>query len=94
MDNKHYLYVLECSDHTFYTGYTNNLGDRIKKHNAGKAAKYTRGRTPVTLIYKEEYETKEQAMKAEYRFKQLTREQKEKIIRKELDDHAITKKFL
>ncbi len=71
------MYVLECSDGTYYTGYTNRLEERIKTHNSGKGAKYTRGRTPVTLIYTERFETKEAAMKAEYRFKQLSRVQKE-----------------
>lgn len=83
MENKHYMYVLECSDHTFYTGYTNSLEKRIKTHNEGKAAKYTRGRTPVSLVYKEEFDSKEAAMRAEYRFKQLTRKEKEKVIGRE-----------
>ncbi|WP_019244526.1 MULTISPECIES: GIY-YIG nuclease family protein [Bacillus] len=77
MGNKHYMYVLECKDGTYYTGYTNRLEQRINMHNEGKGAKYTRGRTPVRLIYKECYETKQEAMKAEYYFKQLTRKQKE-----------------
>ena len=71
------MYVLECKDGTYYTGYTNRLEQRINMHNEGKGAKYTRGRTPVRLIYKECYETKQEAMKAEYYFKQLTRKQKE-----------------
>lgn len=77
MENKHYMYVLECSDGSYYTGYTNRLEERVKMHNNGKGAKYTRGRTPVTLLYTECFETKESAMKAEYRFKQLSRKQKE-----------------
>ncbi|MEH6943591.1 GIY-YIG nuclease family protein [Bacillus sp. JJ722] len=77
MENKHFMYVLECSDGSYYTGYTNRLEERVKMHNSGKGAKYTRGRTPVTLIYTECFETKEAAMKAEYRFKQLPRKQKE-----------------
>ncbi len=47
--NKHYFYVLECQDESYYAGYTNNLEHRVKVHNQGKGAKYTRGRTPVEL---------------------------------------------
>lgn len=81
--SKHYLYVLQCKDNTYYTGYTNSIEKRIKKHNEGKGAKYTRGRIPVTLVYKQEFETKEKAMQAEYQFKKLNRKQKEMIIRRE-----------
>lgn len=75
-NNGHYLYVLECCDGSFYAGYTNNLEKRIRKHNEGKGAKYTRGRTPVSLIYYEQFETKSAALKAEIKFKKLKREQK------------------
>ncbi|HBI99879.1 GIY-YIG nuclease family protein [Lysinibacillus sp. FSL R7-0073] len=74
--NSHYFYVLECADQSLYAGYTNNLEKRVAVHNAGKGAKYTRARVPVKCIYKEEFETKEEAMRAEYAFKQLTRTQK------------------
>ena len=52
----HYTYIVECSDGSLYTGYTNNLKKRIKAHNDKKGAKYTRGRTPVTLKYYEEFD--------------------------------------
>ena len=74
--NNHYFYVLECTDQSFYAGYTNNLEKRIATHNAGKGAKYTRARTPVKCIYYETFETKQEAMRAEYAFKQLTRRKK------------------
>lgn len=77
----HYTYLVECKDHTFYIGYTNDLEKRIKTHNAGKGAKYTRGRIPVILRYYEEYETKTEAMKREYELKKLTRGEKEKLIK-------------
>ncbi|PGS49511.1 GIY-YIG nuclease family protein [Bacillus sp. AFS041924] len=80
-DHKHYLYVLECSDATFYAGYTTNIERRVKQHNDRKGAKYTRGRVPVKCIFFEEYETKREAMQAEYAFKQLTRENKERYMR-------------
>ncbi len=76
-----YTYIVECADGTYYCGWTNNLEHRIDAHNNGKGAKYTKSRLPVKLIYFEEYETKEQAMKREWQIKQLTRSQKEKLIK-------------
>lgn len=81
-----YVYVVECSDNTLYTGYTNNLERRIRLHNQGKGAKYTRGRTPVKLLYFEEYKTKSEAMKREYAIKQLTRQNKLKLIKDDLNE--------
>jgi putative endonuclease len=81
--NEHFFYVLRCRDNSLYAGYTNNLEKRIKLHNEGKGAKYTRGRGPVELVYHEEFATKTEAMQAEYRFKQLQKEEKEKYIVKE-----------
>ncbi|CAM5212620.1 Putative endonuclease OS=Ureibacillus acetophenoni OX=614649 GN=SAMN05877842_12311 PE=3 SV=1 [Ureibacillus acetophenoni] len=72
----HFFYVLECADHTLYAGYTNNLEKRIATHNAGKGAKYTKPRTPVKCVYYETFETKQEAMPAEYAFKQLDRRAK------------------
>lgn len=82
MSNKHYVYILKCSDNTYYTGYTNDVTRRIKLHNEGKGAKYTRGRTPVQLVYEEMYETKTEALKREYEIKQLRRTEKERLIAK------------
>ncbi|MBP9812200.1 GIY-YIG nuclease family protein, partial [Candidatus Gracilibacteria bacterium] len=62
----HVVYILKCHDRTYYTGYTNNLEKRIQTHNAGKGAKYTRGRLPVRLIYSETYESESEARKREY----------------------------
>ena len=75
-----YTYILSCADGTLYTGWTNDLDRRLAAHNAGKGGKYTRSRLPVTLVYHEEFETKEQAMSREYAIKQLTRAQKLKLI--------------
>ncbi len=80
ISNNHIMYVLECADGTYYTGYTNDLEKRITTHNAGKGAKYTRARRPVHCIYFETFESKHDAMSAEYHFKQLTRKQKEKFL--------------
>ena len=77
-----YTYILKCNDDTLYTGWTNNLEKRIKDHNDGKGAKYTKTRRPVELVYYEKFETKEEAMKREYAIKQLTREEKKTIIEK------------
>ena len=76
----YWAYILECSDGTFYAGYTNNLEKRIAKHNEGKGAKYTRGRLPVKLVYHKEYKCLRPALKAEAGIKKLTRKQKEKLI--------------
>ena len=75
-----FMYVVECCDKTWYTGYTTDIVRRIKTHNAKKGAKYTRVRVPVKLIYYEEFETKSEATRAESLFKKLTRSKKEEYI--------------
>ena len=75
-----FMYVVECCDKTWYTGYTTDIVRRIKTHNAKKGAKYTRIRVPVKLIYFEEFETKSEAIRAESLFKKLTRSKKEEYI--------------
>ena len=82
-ENEHYLYVVCCKDDSLYAGYTNNLERRIKLHNEGKGAKYTRGRGPVELVLSKKYATKSEALKAEYAFKQLKRNEKQQYIRKQ-----------
>ena len=76
-----YTYIVKCSDGTFYTGWTNDLTRRMEAHNQGRGAKYTKARRPVTLIYYETFETKEEAMKREYAIKRLCRKEKEELIR-------------
>lgn len=76
METKAYMYVVQCADGTLYTGYTTDIERRIKAHNAGKGAKYTRPRLPVTLIYHESFPDKRTAMSAEALFKHKTREEK------------------
>ncbi|WP_138159201.1 GIY-YIG nuclease family protein [Peptoniphilus catoniae] len=75
-----YVYIIECSDKTLYTGYTVDIEKRLKMHNAKKASKYTRVRTPVTLKYLEVYLNKSDALKREIAIKKLTRSQKLKLI--------------
>lgn len=90
----HYFYVLCCKDGSFYGGYTNNLERRIKQHNEGKGAKYTRGRSPVKLIFFKSYSTKSEALKAEYEFKSYSRKEKETFLKKELGESYVATKKL
>lgn len=73
---KNVTYILKCSDNSLYTGWTNDITHRLKMHNEGKGAKYTRGRGPVELVYLEEFETKQEAMSREAKIKRLTRKEK------------------
>ena len=84
--NEHYTYILQCADGTYYCGWTNNLDRRLKAHNEGKGAKYTRSRRPVALVYYEAFSTKEEAMRREYEIKQLPRKKKEELIFKQQTD--------
>ncbi|MBS4803443.1 MAG: GIY-YIG nuclease family protein [Clostridium sp.] len=75
-----YVYILKCSDNTLYTGWTTSLEKRLKAHNSGKGAKYTKPRLPVEIVYFEEFQDKKDAMKREYAIKQLSREEKLDLI--------------
>jgi len=75
------VYILECSDKTYYTGYTNDLGKRLKEHNDNKrGARYTRARLPAKVVWQKEYRYLRYAMRAEYKVKQLNRRQKELLV--------------
>ncbi|MFW5985202.1 MAG: GIY-YIG nuclease family protein [Halanaerobiaceae bacterium] len=76
----HYVYIVECADGTYYTGYTTEVERRIEEHNQQEGAKYTRGRTPVKLKYKEKLSDQSQALKRECAIKKLSREKKEELI--------------
>lgn len=80
MDKKWYLYVLRCGDGTLYTGITTDVQARFAQHQAGKGAKYTRGRGPLELVYTEECDDHSAALKRELAIKALPREEKEKMI--------------
>ncbi|MCJ7842925.1 GIY-YIG nuclease family protein [Lederbergia sp. NSJ-179] len=80
VENNHYFYVLECRDGSYYGGYTIDIERRLEQHNSGKGAKYTRARRPVKMIYTAKYGQKSAAMRAEYAFKQLTRQEKEEFL--------------
>ena len=74
-----YAYLVRCSDGSLYAGWTNDIEKRLKSHNAGTGAKYTRARLPVTLAYLEAFDTKSEAMKREAALKKLTHQQKEQL---------------
>lgn len=76
MATKHYVYILQCSDGTLYTGYTVNVERRIKLHETGKGAKYTRGRGPFKLLHEESFSTKSEALQREYEIKSWPRDKK------------------
>lgn len=74
-----WVYIVQCADGTYYTGTARDLAHRLVVHNAGKGAKYTRGRLPVTLVYSESQLNHSQALKRELQLKKLTRLQKERL---------------
>jgi putative endonuclease len=76
-----FVYLVRCKDKSIYTGITNNLNKRIKQHNEGKGAKYTRSRGPVTLIRFHYCHSKSDALKLEYKIKQLPKAKKLKYVR-------------
>ena len=80
----YYVYMLKCADGSLYTGYTNDLQKRVGVHNSGRGAKYTKSRLPVRLVYSEEHESKSSALKREAEIKKLTRSQKERLIKNQL----------
>ena len=79
-DDRWRLYVLRCADGTLYTGITTELVRRVREHNKGKGAKYTRGRRPVNIVYFETHPDRSSASKAEAAFKKLSRKKKLQII--------------
>lgn len=79
---KYYVYIVECRDKTYYTGYTPDIAKRIELHNSGRGAKYTRDRRPVKLVWCREYRYFKKAFKKELEIKKLTRKAKEKLIAK------------
>ncbi len=80
MNKKYYMYVLLTERNTLYCGYTDDVLKRYQAHIDGRGAKYTRANKPIKLIYSEEFETKQDAMKAESQFKKLSRQEKLKIL--------------
>ena len=89
MDHKAYMYVLECRDGSYYTGYTTDVRRRLAVHNSGKGAKYTRARLPVKLIYAQGFASKEEAMSAEALLKLKKRPQKERFLSENQDRNLL-----
>ncbi|WP_243343264.1 GIY-YIG nuclease family protein [Anaerococcus sp. AGMB09787] len=77
----HFVYMLRCRDNSLYTGYTTNLDNRVKAHNSGKGAKYTRARRPVKLVFYREVADKSTGLKLEYRIKKLSKAKKEELVK-------------
>lgn len=77
-----YLYILRCKDDSLYTGITTDVEKRLEAHRAGKGAKYTRGRGPLELVYREECGDHSDALRREAEIKRISREEKLKLIKK------------
>ncbi len=80
MEKQNVAYMLRCVDNSLYTGWTNDMKKRLLAHKSGKGGKYTRSRLPVTLVYVEICETKQEAMQREYAIKHLSRAKKEELL--------------
>lgn len=80
MENTWYLYILRCKDNTLYTGITTDVEKRFEAHQSGKGAKYTRGRGPLELVYREQCSSHSEALKRECAVKAMTRQQKQDLI--------------
>jgi len=92
--SKRWVYIVQCRNGTYYAGSTNNIENRIKLHNKGHGAKYLRGKLPVKLVYAKEYRYYKNALRAERNIKNLTREQKERLVRNYNENKNYDQKFL
>ena len=75
------VYLLRCADGTLYCGWTTDMEARLKAHNAGKGAKYTRSRRPVALVYTEEYEDRHEALSRDWHIKRMSPAEQERLLR-------------
>lgn len=80
-EKNYFVYILLCSDQTFYTGYTTDLERRLAEHNVGKGAKYTRGRRPVQLLASWSFPSLSQALRVEAAIKKRSRKEKEDLVK-------------
>ena len=80
MDKKYYTYILLIENNSLYCGYTDDVEKRFQAHLSGKGAKYTRAHKPIKIVYTKEFNTKSEAMKEEYRIKNLSHSEKLKLI--------------
>lgn len=82
---QYFVYLVKCSDGSYYCGYSTDLESRIREHNnSEKGAKYTRSRRPVELVYSEEFDSKSEAMRREFEIKQLTHKEKKGLFSQDL----------
>jgi len=84
-----FVYILRCSDNTLYTGWTTDLNRRLKCHNSGKGAKYTRCRLPVKIVYYENLPDKSSALKRECEIKKLSRAKKLLLVEKTMEETSL-----
>ncbi|PAD19700.1 GIY-YIG nuclease family protein [Terribacillus saccharophilus] len=91
--SEHMVYMLKCKDGSLYTGYTNALAKRLKQHATGKGAKYTKGRGPFILVYIRFFDSRQAALREEYRIKQLPKHRKWALVQKGGNAYAITEKL-
>jgi putative endonuclease len=87
VQKSHYVYIVRCVDGSLYTGYAKNVQQRVATHNAGKGSKYTRSHLPVTLLAIWSFNSKGEALRAEYKIKQLPREQKWRLIEHQRNEY-------
>ena len=80
MSSSYFVYIVRCADGTLYTGCAKDPVERAEAHNAGRGARYTSGRRPVTLVYSEACESRGDALRREHQLKQWTRERKQALI--------------
>ena len=85
METQWYLYILRCKDNTLYTGITTDVEKRLEAHRSGKGAKYTRGRAPLELVYRETCGSHSDALKREAEIKKLSRQAKELLVKSQVD---------
>jgi len=76
-----HVYILQCNDGSFYAGASTNVKNRLKRHNNGKASRYTRARRPVGLLYTEKFDTKSEALRREIEIKDFSLENKRRLIK-------------
>lgn len=79
-----FIYIIRASDNTLYTGVTTDVARRFKQHSSGKGAKYLKGRSPITLVFQKEIGTRSEAQSLEHWVKQQSKQDKERIIKKQI----------
>lgn len=81
MSKIYWVYILKCADDSFYTGYTKNLGRRLREHRNGRGSKYVKGRLPAKLVHVEQYLSRKKAMQREMEIKDMKRDKKKELMK-------------